>query len=82
MQIRDSLDAYMKEPEKQRAPFLVTIFSREHRPGGIIYEGHRPIGACQTGNERTYSLSNGDSGYRLLVAALKLSTIEYIETLR
>ncbi len=45
--IRETLDAYMRHPEKQRAPYLVTIFSREHRAGGIIYEGLRPISAAQ-----------------------------------
>lgn len=81
-QIRETLDAHMKEPEKQIAPFLATIFSREHRPGGIIYEGHRPIAACQTGDERTYTLSTSDSNNQLGIAALKLSSIEYVETLR
>ncbi len=81
-QIRETLDAYMKAPDEQRASFLATIFSREHRPGGIIYEGHRPIAACQTDDERTYTLSTSDSNYQLGIAALKLSTIEYVETLR
>jgi len=81
-QIRETLDAYMREPEKQRTPFLATIFSLEHRPGGIIYEGHRPISACQTGDERTYALATSGSKYQSCCAALKLSGIEYIETLR
>lgn len=81
-QIRSTLDAYIKEPEKQRASFLATIFSREHRPGGIIYEGHRPIAVSQTDNDRTYTLSTSASNYQRSVCAVKLSGIEYIESLR
>jgi hypothetical protein len=80
--IRETLDKHMMEPEKQRAPFLVTIFSREHRPGGIIYEGHRPIAACQTPNVRSYTLATSGSNYQRGCAFLKLSGIEYIEVLR
>lgn len=79
--IRETLDAFMKEPEKQRAPFLATIFSREHRPGGIIYEGHRPIGAVITDDDKKYCLGTMDDGYSSTVASLHLSKIEYIETL-
>lgn len=79
--IRETLDAYMKEPEKQRASFLVTIFSREHRPGGIIYEGHRPIGAVTSDAGRRYCLGTRDDGYSRSVASLNLDQIEYIETL-
>lgn len=81
-EIRKTLDAYMREPEKQRASFLATIFSREHRKGGIIYEAHRPIAACQTDDERIYTLATSGSNYQLGCAALKLSGIEYVETLR
>lgn len=82
-QIRATLDAYMRYPEKQVAPFLCTVFSREHRPGGgIIYEGCRPYFASENGKGvRSYGLSNSDSNYTQTIAVLKLDQIEYIETL-
>jgi hypothetical protein len=81
--IRETLDTYMREPEKQRARFLVTIFSREHRAGGIIYEGHRPIAACETQDRgRSYTLATSDSNYQRGCAFLKLDSIEYVEVLQ
>jgi hypothetical protein len=70
----------MMEIEEQPAPFLIEIFSREHRPGGIIYEGARPIGAVQdnTTGERTYALSNGDSNYQSPIASVNVKFIEYV----
>lgn len=80
-QIKKILNSYMLEPSKQSAPFLLTIFSREHRSGGIIYEGHRPISAIQTETERIYCLSTSDSNYQRGEVLLNLSYIEYIQTL-
>lgn len=82
LKIRATLDAYVREPSKQRAPYLVAIFSRQHHPGGVVYEGCRPIAASQSDEDRTYTLSNMDSDYQLGTAWLELSQIEYIETLR
>lgn len=82
--IREAMHAHMLHPEKQRAPFLVTIFSREHRPGGIIYEGARPISASfiADGVDTTYTLTDSDSDYTRPIAAVKLSGIEYVELLK
>lgn len=82
MEIRKTLDAYMNNLQNQSASFLATIFSREHRLGGVIYEGHRPIAACQTDAARTYTLATSDSNYQLGCVVLNLSAIEYVETLR
>lgn len=38
----------MLKPEEQKAPWIVAIFSREHRRGGIIYEGARVRSSCTT----------------------------------
>ncbi|MEG7727198.1 hypothetical protein U2063_15535, partial [Listeria monocytogenes] len=49
---------------------------------GVIYEGHRPIAACQTDAALTYTLATSDSNYQLGCVVLNLSAIEYVETLR
>lgn len=79
--IREILDSFLKVPAP-KASYVVEIFSREHRPGGITYEGCRPLGASQTGEERTYTLTNSDSNYQLSVGTLNLSKIEWISMLR
>lgn len=79
--IRTILDGYIKEPRKTKPSFVATIFSREHRPGGIIYVGHCPIAACQTEEDRIYTLATSDSNYTRSVGTLRLSGIEYVEVL-
>jgi hypothetical protein len=81
-EIRKILHSYMLAPNEQRANFLVAIFTREHRAGGTIYEGARPLSACtyEDGDTR-YTLTNGDSNYTEPVASVKLSFIEYVEEL-
>lgn len=79
--IRETLDSFLKLPAP-KATFIAEIFSREHRPGGIIYMCCRPLGACQEGEQRTYTLTNSDSNYRLSMAMLDLSKIEWISMLR
>lgn len=81
-EIRKVMHAHMLAPEKQRAPFLATISTREHRPGGITFEGSRPLGSNTDDNDTTYTLTNMDSGYNTPIATVKLSAIEYVETLR
>lgn len=77
------MHAYMLAPGEQYAPFLATIFTREHRPEGTIFEGARPLSAATDADgETTYTLTNGDSGYTRPIAAVKLSGVEYVETLR
>ena len=83
--IREIMHAYMLKPHEQKAPRIAAIFSREHRKGGIIYEGARVISACtieshelnglMIARETEYTIM---SGYR---ESLKLSLIEYIEIL-
>jgi hypothetical protein len=80
--IREVMHAHMLHPELQRAPFIVAIFTREHRPGGIVYEGARPMGASTFDSETLYTLTNGDSGYTRPIANVKLSGIEYVELLQ
>lgn len=63
--------------------FLVEIFTREHRPGGIIFEGAAPLSIyseCATG-EYHITLTSSDSDYCRPIATLKLSQIEYITEL-
>ncbi len=79
-QIRERLDACMMSPDKTTG-CLVSICSREHRPAGIIYEGYRPIAACQTDEDRIYTLAGSGSRYRIAAAVLKLSGIVYIQPL-
>ncbi len=81
VEIRRVMDAYMLEPEKQRAPFLPIIFSTETRPGGIEYVGYRPLSACEMNGERIYTLTSSDSKYCNGLNSVKLSGIKYIETL-
>lgn len=77
------MHAHMLAPSEQRAPFLATIFTREHRPGGTVFEGARPLSASTDSNgETTYTLTNGDSGYTRPIAEVKLSRVEYVETLQ
>jgi len=81
-EIRSTMNSYMLTPDQQRAPFLATIFTREHRPGGMIYEGTRPLSASTDAvGETTYSLTNSDSGYSRPIAHIKLSGVEYVEVL-
>jgi hypothetical protein len=80
--IREVLDGYVKEPEKQKVPFVAAIFSRQHRPGGTVYEGHRPIAAWQFQDDRAYTLATSDTNYKAAAAVLNLKGIEYIEVLR
>lgn len=81
-EIQKLMYAYMLESEIQRAPFLVAIFVRQHHPGGIIFEGARPLSAStEESGEITYVLTNCDSRYMLPIATVKLSGIEYVETL-
>lgn len=63
--------------------FLVEIFSREHRPGGIIFEGATPLSICTEValGEVYIALTNGDVNYCRPIATLKLSQIEYITEL-
>lgn len=79
-EIRKILHEYMLNP-KRRESFLFEIFSREHRQGGIIYEGARPLSSSTTSDETTYTLTNGSSGYTQPIAVLKLSQIEYVTEL-
>jgi hypothetical protein len=59
--------------------FLIcSLFTREHRQGGIIFEGVKVLSSCKSNNETIYTLTNSDSNYRQLLATVKLSGIEYI----
>ena len=44
--IREIMHAHMLKPHEQKAPWITAIFSREHRKGGIIYEGAKVISSC------------------------------------
>jgi hypothetical protein len=79
--LREVMHAHMLRPEQQRAPFLVVIFTREHRPGGTIFEGARPLSACTEEDDTCYTLTNRDSDYCRPIATVKLSGIEYVEVL-
>lgn len=79
--IREAMHAHMLRPGKQRAPFLVTIFTREHCQNGITYEGARPLSAITETADTRYTLTNGDSGYTQPIAIVKLSEIECVEVL-
>ena len=78
-QIRAILDGFIHKPEAQKASFVPVIFSREHRPGGIAYEGHKPIAACQTDKERVYTLATSDSKHSRSVGTIQLSKVEYLD---
>ena len=78
--IRLALDAHMIHPTKQRVPWIIGVCSREHRPGGWIYEGCHVTSACiefdGDGNEldKTYSFTIDGN----LMPPLKLSKIEWV----
>ena len=83
--IQDILDMFINDIERleqESISFIPVTFSREHHPGGILYEGHRPIAVFQTEDDWNYTLSNSDSHYSLGVATLNLSKIEYLGFLR
>ena len=83
--IQDILDMFINDIERleqESISFIPVIFSREHHPGGILYEGYRPIAVFQTEDDWNYTLSNSDSHYSLGVATLNLSKIEYLGLLR
>lgn len=81
--IRAVLDAHMLHPEKQRVPWIVSVCSREHKPGGWIYECAMVRSACVEFNEdgsekeKTYSFTLDDN----LMPPLKLSLIECVQVL-
>lgn len=85
--IQETLRGLMLAPHEQPAPFFASLFTREHRPGGIIYEGARPMSSSTDYDnnnkviEITYALTNGDSNYTRPIAYVKLSYIEYVEIL-
>ena len=63
--------------------FIHAIFSREHRKGGINYEGHGILGIntkCPESPEEEISitLTSRDVNYNRPLAILDLSKIEYI----
>jgi hypothetical protein len=68
--------------EQESISFIPAIFSHEHHPGGVLYEGHRPIEVCQNEGEVIYILSTSDSNYSCGTTTLKLSQIEYLGFLR
>ena len=74
--IRELMDAHMLNPDEQKAPWLVEIFTREHRKGGDIFEGARVVSACTEDNEKTYQIMIDQSSFQL-----KLSLIEYVVVL-
>jgi len=79
-EIKKVMHEYMYHPFQMNPSFITTVFTREQRPGGIIYEGVRPIGACTDINFNvTYTLANSDSGYQRPIAIVRLDKIEYIE---
>lgn len=80
--IEEILRRYMRDPAYQKR-FLVEIYSNEHRMGGIIYEGARPLSIITdcVANEVRFTLTNGDSGYSQPIATLKLSGIRYVSEL-
>lgn len=76
--IRMALDAHMLHPDRQRAPWIVAVHSREHMPAGWTYEGCCVVSAFETPDgERTYSFSIDGN----LMPQLKLSLIDYVITL-
>ncbi len=77
-QIRQTMDAFMREPSQQRLPYIVEIFSREHHKGGIYYEACRPMGATEGPTGRAYDIANTDTGYTRPIAQLHLDKIEHI----
>lgn len=77
-EIRATLDLYMKAPPHE---LIVEIFSCEHRPGGIIYEGHRPIAAAEFEGVRSYTLATSDTRYQQGCAVLRLQHIEWLSVL-
>jgi hypothetical protein len=74
--IREVLDAHMLRPKDQRAPWVATIFTREHRRGGNRFEGATIFSASTEGDEKAYQIVIGSESYQL-----KLSLIEYVVVL-
>jgi len=89
-QIKQVMHAYLHEPDKQCAPFLVSIkvskgfkWNGSVAPAGVVIEGARPLSACtHADGDVTYSLTNSDSGYARSIGHVKLSALESIETLQ
>jgi hypothetical protein len=71
--IRKILHRHLLEKDKLPVPWLCEIFSRQHRPGGIIYEGAIVLSALTTDTETTYQIMIDDHSTQL-----KLSLIEYV----
>jgi hypothetical protein len=87
-QIRDWMDSFLRDaPDCSFIPAIHSVkgfaWNGSAHPGGLVIEGARPMSAatnCESG-EKTYSLTNSDSGYTRSIGGIRLSDIAYIEVL-
>lgn len=80
---------YMAGRQVLAAPFIAairckpgTVWNGRECKGGLIIEGSRPFAAATSEEGTLFSITNGDSDYKLLTGSVWLHDITQLELLR